>query len=204
FSRFGKPDGNRLFPALHAPALARFARTQRAMLFLVHCALHAFARRSAVSRHEFPPEPPLGRKNLMCHKAAPHGFPSKYRTARRQPREYSKTRTLARGPQPRRLTRAPKRVPSRSKMRYFYPALASRGGERGPATLVAFKAIDPVLRGQDGGFDSHTLPPLVICGDYSETFSFAAATAASAPVDEPPAANFLRANSSSFASVHTS
>jgi hypothetical protein len=24
---------------------------------------------------------------------------------------------------------------------------------------VAFKAIDPVLRGQDGGFDSHTLPP---------------------------------------------
>jgi len=25
--------------------------------------------------------------------------------------------------------------------------------------LVAFKAIDPVLRGQDGGFDSHTLPP---------------------------------------------
>jgi len=26
-------------------------------------------------------------------------------------------------------------------------------------TLVAFKAIDPVLRGQGGGFDSHTLPP---------------------------------------------
>jgi hypothetical protein len=26
--------------------------------------------------------------------------------------------------------------------------------------LVAFKAIDPVLRGQDGGFDSHTLPPI--------------------------------------------
>jgi hypothetical protein len=25
--------------------------------------------------------------------------------------------------------------------------------------FVAFKAIDPVLRGQDGGFDSHTLPP---------------------------------------------
>jgi len=25
--------------------------------------------------------------------------------------------------------------------------------------LVAFKAIDPVLSGQDGGFDSHTLPP---------------------------------------------
>ena len=25
--------------------------------------------------------------------------------------------------------------------------------------LVAFKAIDPVRRGQDGGFDSHTLPP---------------------------------------------
>jgi len=24
---------------------------------------------------------------------------------------------------------------------------------------VAFKAIDPVLCGQGGGFDSHTLPP---------------------------------------------
>ena len=34
------------------------------------------------------------------------------------------------------------------------------GGEWGPVTLVAFKAIDPVLRGQDGGFDSHTLPPI--------------------------------------------
>jgi hypothetical protein len=34
-----------------------------------------------------------------------------------------------------------------------------RGGERDPVILVAFKAIDPVLRGQDGGFDSHTLPP---------------------------------------------
>lgn len=26
-------------------------------------------------------------------------------------------------------------------------------------TFVAFKAMDPVLCGQDGGFDSHTLPP---------------------------------------------
>ena len=26
--------------------------------------------------------------------------------------------------------------------------------------FVAFKAIGPVLRGQDGGFDSHTLPPI--------------------------------------------
>src|SRR5208282_3513087 len=36
------------------------------------------------------------------------------------------------------------------------------GGERGPVTLVAFKAIDSVLRGQNGGFDSHTLPPILI------------------------------------------
>jgi hypothetical protein len=36
------------------------------------------------------------------------------------------------------------------------------GGERGPVTLVAFKAIDSVLRGQNGGFDSHTLPPYLI------------------------------------------
>ncbi len=33
------------------------------------------------------------------------------------------------------------------------------GGERGPVTFPAFKAGDPVLRGPDGGFDSHTLPP---------------------------------------------
>jgi hypothetical protein len=37
--------------------------------------------------------------------------------------------------------------------------LADIGGERGPVTLVAFKAMDSVLRGQNGGFDSHTLPP---------------------------------------------
>jgi hypothetical protein len=36
-----------------------------------------------------------------------------------------------------------------------------RGGERDPVILVAFKAIDPVLRGRDGGFDSHTLPPTI-------------------------------------------
>lgn len=30
--------------------------------------------------------------------------------------------------------------------------------------LVAFKAIDPVLSGQDGGFDSHTLPPYLFDG----------------------------------------
>ena len=35
------------------------------------------------------------------------------------------------------------------------------GGERGPVTFVAFKAIDPPLCGQGGGFDSHTLPPTV-------------------------------------------
>ena len=28
--------------------------------------------------------------------------------------------------------------------------------------LVAFKAIDSVLRGQNGGFDSHTLPPYLL------------------------------------------
>ena len=33
------------------------------------------------------------------------------------------------------------------------------GGARGPVVLVAFKAIDSGLRGQNGGFDSHTLPP---------------------------------------------
>jgi hypothetical protein len=33
------------------------------------------------------------------------------------------------------------------------------GGEKGPVTFTAFKAGDPFLRGADGGFDSHTLPP---------------------------------------------
>jgi PhnB protein len=35
----------------------------------------------------------------------------------------------------------------------------SRGSEKGPVTFLAFKACDPFLRGADGGFDSHTLPP---------------------------------------------
>ncbi len=37
--------------------------------------------------------------------------------------------------------------------------LRTRGGEKGPVTLPAFKAGDPALRGSGGGFDSHTLPP---------------------------------------------
>ena len=41
----------------------------------------------------------------------------------------------------------------------FGAAIIAPGGERGPVTFVAFKAIDPVLCGQGGGFDSHTLPP---------------------------------------------
>ena len=40
--------------------------------------------------------------------------------------------------------------------------LTDHGGERGPVILVAFKAIDPVLCGQGGGFDSHTLPPTTV------------------------------------------
>jgi hypothetical protein len=43
--------------------------------------------------------------------------------------------------------------------RYYNP----RGGEKGPVILVVFKAIDPVLRGPGGGFDSHTLPPKSLC-----------------------------------------
>src|SRR5689334_8975881 len=33
------------------------------------------------------------------------------------------------------------------------------GGARDPVILPVFKAGDPFLRGVDGGFDSHTLPP---------------------------------------------
>jgi hypothetical protein len=39
------------------------------------------------------------------------------------------------------------------------PCYNSRGGERGPVILAAFKAVDPALREPGGGFDSHTLPP---------------------------------------------
>jgi len=42
------------------------------------------------------------------------------------------------------------------------------GGERGPVISPAFKAGDSVLRGSNGGFDSHTLPPTystqTVCG----------------------------------------
>jgi len=37
--------------------------------------------------------------------------------------------------------------------------LHTNGGARGPVILPVFKAGDPSLRGVDGGFDSHTLPP---------------------------------------------
>src|SRR5271166_2788439 len=35
------------------------------------------------------------------------------------------------------------------------------GGEKGPVTFPAFKAGDSFLRGPNGGFDSHTPPPLL-------------------------------------------
>src|SRR5712671_593919 len=35
------------------------------------------------------------------------------------------------------------------------------GGERGPVISPAFKAGDSVLSGSNGGFDSHTLPPII-------------------------------------------
>jgi hypothetical protein len=34
------------------------------------------------------------------------------------------------------------------------------GGEKGPVIFTAFKAVDSVLRGPNGEFDSHTLPPI--------------------------------------------
>lgn len=40
----------------------------------------------------------------------------------------------------------------------------SRGGENGPVTVAAFKAADSVLRGSNGGFDSHTPPPTIKSG----------------------------------------
>src|ERR1700682_2340631 len=37
------------------------------------------------------------------------------------------------------------------------------GGENGPVTVAAFKAADSALRGSNGGFDSHTPPPHLVC-----------------------------------------
>ena len=37
----------------------------------------------------------------------------------------------------------------------------SCGGENSPVTVAAFKAADSVLRGSNGGFDSHTPPPIL-------------------------------------------
>jgi hypothetical protein len=37
------------------------------------------------------------------------------------------------------------------------------GGEKGPVTFPAFKAGDSFLRGPNGGFDSHTPPPNIVC-----------------------------------------
>ena len=63
----------------------------------------------------------------------------------------------ARGSRTRRYCRL---KPNRGKMPVVLPlAIIAHGGERRPVTFVAFKAIDPVLCGQGGGFDSHTLPP---------------------------------------------
>src|SRR5260370_28203340 len=39
------------------------------------------------------------------------------------------------------------------------PSYTVPGGEKSPVTFPAFKAGDSVLRGSNGGFDSHTLPP---------------------------------------------
>jgi hypothetical protein len=40
-------------------------------------------------------------------------------------------------------------------------AMIFDGGERGPVIFPAFKAGDSALRGSNGGFDSHTLPPIL-------------------------------------------
>src|SRR5580704_17169936 len=45
--------------------------------------------------------------------------------------------------------------------RYATMTLYPSGGARGPVILPAFKAGDSALRGSNGGFDSHTLPPLL-------------------------------------------
>ena len=48
---------------------------------------------------------------------------------------------------------------SRMARRQSFPYNA-RGGEKGPVILPAFKAGDSVPCGRNGGFDSHTLPPI--------------------------------------------
>src|SRR5271165_3799321 len=43
------------------------------------------------------------------------------------------------------------------------------GGEKGPVTFPAFKAGDSFLRGPNGGFDSHTPPPLCPVSTLAES-----------------------------------
>jgi hypothetical protein len=50
------------------------------------------------------------------------------------------------------------------------------GGEKGPVIFTAFKAVDSVLRGPNGGFDSHTLPPTT-CAVEHRPFSWCVASA---------------------------
>jgi hypothetical protein len=38
----------------------------------------------------------------------------------------------------------------------------NHGGEKGPVILPVFKAGDSALREPSGGFDSHTLPPILL------------------------------------------
>src|SRR5258705_12575353 len=45
--------------------------------------------------------------------------------------------------------------------RFSSPSMLHSGGERGPVISPAFKAGDSVLSGSNGGFDSHTLPPII-------------------------------------------
>jgi len=49
----------------------------------------------------------------------------------------------------------PPRISIRLHRTYNFP-----GGENGPVTVPAFKAGDSALRESNGGFDSHTLPPI--------------------------------------------
>src|SRR5689334_7621728 len=55
FACFGKPDGNRLLPALDAATLATFTGLQGALLTAMHRALNALLCGFSVSRHLLPP-----------------------------------------------------------------------------------------------------------------------------------------------------
>src|SRR5690242_21575055 len=91
-------------------------------------------------------------------------------TAALDPKGNARTTKFAPMPAPSNLSN-PWLSPQRAKIEPSVSRPYNRGGgARGPVILPVFKAGDPSLRGVDGGFDSHTLPPLPFIWNHLQRF----------------------------------